>query len=191
MSDNQIITGGAALAEFLKTLPLKLEKNIMRSALAAGARVIAAEVKAKAPVGPPSTENVKLYGAYAGALRDSVRVSTKNEKGGKISAKVTVGGQNKKGAKVFYAHFVEFGTKAHKIKPGKKRAMALGGALLTTTIDHPGAKPKPFVRPAFDSKSGAAMEAVAAQIRARLTKEGIDVPAPVPAAAPALGPVKG
>ena len=53
-------------------------------------------------------------------------------------------------------------------------------------VQHPGAKKKPFLRPALDLQGQAAVEAVREYIRTRLaTKHGIDVPAPVdPAAEP-------
>jgi HK97 gp10 family phage protein len=177
VSGDVMIKGGAELAAFLQGLPVKMEKNIMRAALAAGARAIAKEVKALAPDAEPSSENARIYGGYAGALRDSVRVSTRAAAGGKITATVKVGGVNKKGADVFYVHFVEYGTRPHLIKPSKKRMLELGGKF-ARIVSHPGAKPHPFVRPAFDAKSQAAVEAAAEKVRSRLTAQGIDVPAP-------------
>lgn len=177
MADDRNIIGGRELDAMLQSLAPKIEKNIMRSALRAGAAVIAKEVKANAPVGPTSSENARLYGGYAGALRDSVRVSVKVEKGGRILAAVKVGGKGKKGADAFYAHMVEFGTKPHLIKPQNARALSIGGAPLAAVM-HPGARPRPFVRPAFAHKTQEAIEAVGAQIRKRLTAEGINTPAP-------------
>lgn len=44
---------------------------------------------------------------------------------------------------------------------------------------HPGARPKPFMRPAFDTQHRAAIEAAREYIRARLAiKHGINVPGP-------------
>lgn len=175
MADDLNITGGKALDDFLKSLPGKVEKNIMRSALRQGANEFKDEVKATVPVGPPSFENRQLYGAYPGALRDTVRVTTKS-KGGKVSASVKIGGKNKKGHVVFYAHMVEFGTKPHKIT-SKKGYLSINGRVVKA-INHPGTAPQPFMRPAFDAKATAAIAAVGAQIRKRLTAEGINVPAP-------------
>ena len=175
---DQNITGGAQLQEFLNTLPAKLEKNIMRSALGAGARAMAKEIRDRAPVGSPSSEGFLFYGGYAGALRDSVRVYTKVAKDGRIIAGIRVGGKNKKtGADVFYAHIVEFGSRPHIIKARKGGALFIGGNLIGEVM-HPGTRPQPFVRPTFDAFAGEAIKAVAAQVRKRLTKEGINVPAP-------------
>lgn len=155
---DQNIRGGRELAEFLSQLPAKLEQNIMRSALRAGATVIKKEAALNAPVDE-------------GDLVRSIRVSGKARRGS-ITVSVKVGGK-----KAPHAMLVEYGTRPHKIEPKDAAALAVGGVAYRS-VDHPGAQPKPFFRPALDSKSGAAIEAVAAQIRKRLTKEGINVPAP-------------
>jgi HK97 gp10 family phage protein len=157
MADTNII-GGAELARMLATLPAKIEQNIMRSALRAGAAVIRAEAKTTAPV-------------LSGALKKSIRISGKAKKG-QITVSVKMGGKTAP-----HAHLVEFGTRAHKIAPNAAQALAIGGALVGGA-DHPGAKPSPFFRAAFDAKSAEAIAAVADQIRKRLTKEGINIPAP-------------
>ena len=43
--------------------------------------------------------------------------------------------------------------------------------LLREVVDHPGARPKPFMRPAFDGKAQAAIEAMAEYIRNRIPRE--------------------
>lgn len=157
MSD-EYIGGGRQLDDFLKTLSTKVEKNIMRSALRQGANAFKDAVKANIPVD-------------SGALRRSVRVSTK-AKGGRVTASLRVGNK-----RAWYGHMVEFGTRAHQILPKNAKALAVAG-MPVKSVDHPGAAPRPFMRPAFDGRSAAAVQAVAAQIRARLTAEGINVPAP-------------
>lgn len=176
------IFGGQELAKLLQTLPVKLEKNIMRAALAAGARVIAQEAKANAPVGKPSNVAAEKYGAYPGALRDSVRVTSRFTRDGKATASVKAGGKAKKGAKVFYAHMVEFGTGQHLIRPRAKKALQMGGQIVRGEVMHPGVRPRPFMRPAADGKLAEATAAVTNYIRARLKTEGVDVPAPAPGA---------
>lgn len=173
------IKGGQELDKLLQTLPVKLEKNVMRSALGAGARVIAKEAKANAPVGQPSNTNAREYGGYPGALRDSVRVTSRFTKDGQATASIKAGGRTKKGAEVFYAHIVEFGARRHMIRPRAKKAMQIGSQFVGGEVDHPGVRPQPFMRPAADNKLPEAVAAVTAQVRKRLQKEGIDVPAPV------------
>lgn len=181
---DEIIKGGRELDAFLQSLPVKVEKNILRSALRAGANEFKSEIKANAPVDD-------------GDLRNSVRVSTR-AKSGTVSASVKIGDK-----KAWYAHLVEYGTRAHLIKVqeserpinyrltakrGKltymsmttvnRNVLRIGSTFVGPTVQHPGARPHPFVRPALDTKAGAAVAATAAKIRERLTKEGINAPAP-------------
>lgn len=159
MADSsELIRGGRELGQFLQQLPVKVERNILRSALRQGANVFKAEMKQEVAVDE-------------GDLRDSIRVSV-TAKGGTVYAAVKAGGK-----KAPHWHLVEFGTRPHKIKPKDAHALTVGGKVVGE-VDHPGARAKPFARPAFDSKASASIEAVGMQVRKRLTKEGINVPAP-------------
>ncbi|MYM31487.1 hypothetical protein GTP58_24440 [Duganella sp. CY15W] len=157
MSDETIV-GGRQLDAFLQSLPAKVEANILRSALRAGANVFKDEIKATIPV-------------QLGELQRSVRVSTSSNRG-TVTAKVKVGNE-----KAWYWRFVEFGTAAHRIGPKNAKALALAGVIVGW-VHHPGARPKPFMRPAFDGRSGTALEAVGTQIRARLASVGINASEP-------------
>ena len=157
------VKGLKELYKQLQTVPVRMEKNIMRSALLAGAQVVAKQVRVNAPVAEPSDRNRKRYGGYAGALRDSIKAGSTRIKGGKVRVSVRAGGgKNKKGADVYYAHWVEYGTKPHM---NGRRGM------------HPGARPHPFMRPAADTAKGAAVVAVGNRIKQRLAKQGgLDTP---------------
>lgn len=157
MAEYKNIKGGKELDEFLKSLPAKVEKNIMRSALRAGVNVLKDAAKQNVPV-------------KSGDLRRSIKVST-GSRGGIVTAKVQTN--------MWYAHFVEFGTAAHTIKAKGKGMLAFGG-IFARAINHPGAKAKPFMRPALDSRTDAAIEAVTNRVRERLTAEGINTQAPEP-----------
>lgn len=178
MSNNINISGGRALDDLLKTLAPKMQKNIMRAALSAGAKVIVKEAKQRAPVGPPSSTNEAMYGGYPGALKDSVRLTSGVDRKGMPFAGAKAGGLTKKGADVFYPVIVEYGAKPHVIRPKGEKRLQLGGQFIAGTVMHPGFEGKPFMRPAFDAVHGAAVVAVASKIRERLTKQGLDVPAP-------------
>lgn len=147
------IKGGKELMTVLSSLPAKIERNIMRSALNQGAKVIQAEAKANVPV-------------ESGELRDSIKRSTRAERG-RIKSNVTT--------KLFYARFVEFGTAAHQIK-GKDGGYLFFKDRLVRSVNHPGARAKPFLRPALDAKAADAIRAVGEQIGRRLTKVGIEAP---------------
>jgi HK97 gp10 family phage protein len=168
------VKGLADLQKFLDQLPVKLERNVMRSSMRQGAKLILNDAKARAPVGPPSAKNRRLYGGYAGALRDSIRVGTSGRRG-KVTAYIRAGGRNKKtGATVFYAHFLEYGTKAHNIAAKVGGWLSFGG-VFAKTVEHPGITARPFMRPALDTKGQAAVQAMAADMRAKLAKKhGLD-----------------
>lgn len=153
------ISGLKELNAALEQLPVKLQKNIMRGALRAGARLIEADARQRIPVGPPNLKNITLYGGYEGALRDSLRVSTGIRRDGTVTASVKTGGKSKKGADTYYARWVEYGVSAHLIKPN---------------VMHPGFAPIPFMRPAMDAQAYHAAHAVADYIRQRFTKLGIE-----------------
>lgn len=159
MSDIEV-KGLADLQRAMDELPAKLQKNVMRGALRAGAKVLAAEARQLVPVA-------------SGELRDTIRHSSKIENG--VAIGYVRAGASKKSKKGWYVRFVEFGTAAHIIKVRKGRVLALG----VSKVEHPGAKKQPFMRPALDRAGLRAVAAVGEYIRKRLaSKYGINVPAP-------------
>ena len=162
IKDTLHVSGLTELGKVLQTFTLKLERNVIRGGLRQGANVVKEQVLVNVPVAEPSDRNRERYGGYAGALRDSVRVSTRSYRG-KVSASVKAGGMKTKGgADVYYANWVEYGTRPH-----------MNGA----RGHHPGARPKPFMRPALDTEAQRAVIAVGNYMRNRLaTKHGIDTP---------------
>jgi hypothetical protein len=81
---------------------------------------------------------------------------------------------------VRYAHLVEFGAAPHKInrwnRAGKKR-----------TINHPGMRGQPFMRPAWDAKKHGLLESIGADlgnIVERIAAEVANVPAKASGGAP-------
>lgn len=152
MSSN--VTGLKELQAFLDQLPAKIEANIMRSALRAGANVVLAEVKINVP-------------EKTGVLKAGLKVGTRSRRG-VVTATVKAGGKHGHLAK-----WIEFGAAAHFIKPKTAKSLFFAG-LMRDGVDHPGIKPKPFMRPALDSQSQAALLAVGEAIKKRLTKQGLD-----------------
>jgi len=149
------VKGLAELQKFMDTLPPKLEANVMRSALRAGTKLIKESAVQNAPV-------------KSGRLRDSIRITTRS-RGGRVSAFVKAGGK-----KAFYAKWIEFGTAAHDIVAKAGKNLFFGG-IFAEKVRHPGSAPKPFLRPALDAQSSAAIAAAGNYIKSRLeTKHGID-----------------
>lgn len=157
---NETIVGGKELDDLLRTLPAKLHKNVNRAGLRAGAKVYLDEVKTRIP-------------KDSGQLAASARITTR-ARGDDISASVKVGN-----FVAWYAHLVEFGTRPHVIRAKPGGAMRFG-SVEARTVHHPGTRAQPFMRPTADAKLGAAVRAVTDKIRQRLTKQGINVPAPLP-----------
>lgn len=154
------ITGGAALDALLQSLPAKMETNVMRSALRAGAAVYLAQVKQNIPV-------------RDGDLRASARITTKKNRDGSVSASVKVGNRQ-----AFYAQMVEFGTRPHVIAPRTGGGMQINGQFVGGAVEHPGSRPRPFMRPAADAQFTQAVAAVQKKVRDRLRAQGLDVPDP-------------
>jgi HK97 gp10 family phage protein len=151
------VKGLRELNALLQSLPVKIERNILRAAMRQGAKVIADQARANVPVAAPSDRNRERYGGYAGALRDSIRVGGRSQRG-RVTAYIRAGGtKTKGGADVFYAHWVEYGTRPHA---NGKRGF------------HPGARPHPFLRPAADTAQADAVVAVGKWVYRRLETRG-------------------
>jgi len=157
MADETIV-GGRECADFLQQLPAKIEKNILRAALRAGANEYKAVAKPLIPVDD-------------GDLVKSLRVTTRVKKG-TVYASLKVGGR-----KAPHAHLVEFDTKPHKITPKEKKALSFGGKA-AREVNHPGTKAQPFMRPTADTAPKSVVAAVVAKIRERMTKEKLNTRAP-------------
>lgn len=158
---DQTIVGGAQLDDLLQTLPAKLQKNINRSALRAGAAVLLPEVQQRIPVD-------------SGQLRASARITTR-ARGATVSASVKVGN-----FVAWYAHLVEYGTQAHIERPRETGGAMQFGGVTTREVNHPGTRPQPFMRPAIDQRFPEVVQAVTNKIRERLTKQGLNVPPAMP-----------
>lgn len=158
-----IVKGLGDLNKFLDQLPARMEKNFLRGAVRAGAKVPMAEIKQTVPV--------ETVGKHPGALRDSIKLTT-SARAGIVKATVKVGGK-----KAYWAGWVEKGTKPHDIKPKRLKSLFFAG-LARMIVHHPGAKAKPFAGPALRNNVQASVNAMGAYLRARFTKAGIDVPGP-------------
>ncbi len=142
MSDLVHVKGLRELQAFLTSLPAKLEANVMRAGLRAGAK----------PVRDAARANLLANGSVkSGRMRKNIKISTRSKRG-VVSARVRVNDPA--------ANWVEHGTAAHQLKPN---------------VMHPGARPKPFLRPALDSQAQNALVAVGNHIKNLLsTKHGLD-----------------
>lgn len=185
------VNGLAQLQAKLSQLSQELQESIVLGGLRAGANVVAEEARRLAPSGPPSTTGRK-HGISVGSLRNDIRITQGSVSKGVATVRVRVGG---KGRQPYYARFVELGTAAHWIyvamteRPGrmtrrgyrpwsmrtinkaaKRGSLKIGQNFVGQSIEHPGARPRPFMRPALDNKAQEAIDAIAKYINARLAR---------------------
>jgi hypothetical protein len=163
------VRGREAFYAAFDRLPAEIEEKLLRGAARAGANVLAADVKENAP---------------ADEVRDAVKVRTRSTPE-RISGTVGIVGAWPRSLAIW----AELGTDPHYITVDdsqrggrsvrKVNELAKGGTLVIngqavgTTVFHPGARAKPFMRVALDMKGAAAIAAAQAYINARITPGGI------------------
>jgi HK97 gp10 family phage protein len=155
MADDVHVKGLSQLQALLDTVAPKIEKNIMRGALRAGANVIK----------PVAAANIH---SVSGELAKGLHVTTR-ARGGTVTASLKAGGPHG-----FVAKWVEHGTRPHTITAKDGGALMFGNGF-HRSVQHPGTTPHAFMRPALDTQAQAAVIAVGEKIKSRLTKEGLDV----------------
>lgn len=173
MSDLEHVKGLSGVENALGQLVVRLQKGVARQSLRVGAEVIRDTARKLAPAGPPSSENARIYGGFYGALRATIRMSGTKTKGSRVSATVTAGGKFA-GAEVYYAHFLEWGTRPHKITARAHKWLSFGG-LFAKEVDHPGiVNPHPFMQPARDAAHRPAVIATGNEMKRLLAEKGVD-----------------
>lgn len=158
----------------LKSLPRRIGTNVVRRGLLAGARVVGEEARIRAPQPKPRSKRRKKAVATApiapgekgywatGNLRRSIGWETRgvfrDASGVPVEHRAVVlirkPRKGRRNARA-YAHMVEYGTRPHRVGKGM----------------HPGASPRPFMRPALDSKASEAIKAVEQTVRRELVVE--------------------
>lgn len=178
MSDTVNVKGLSDLQRFLDQLPAKLERNVMRGALRAGARVIL----------PVAKQNIN---SISGELAASLKAGS-TARGGKVTGYVRT--------RFYRAKWVEWGTRPHFItvrpedRPNRmtrrglraysirtinrmveRGSLVIGKNFVGASVAHSGAERKPFLRPALDTMGAEAVVAVGEYVKQRLaTKHGLD-----------------
>lgn len=131
-----------ALTSALRALENIASEQVLRQAAVAGARVIFAEVKLRAPVGNQSWEGAKQQ-RYPGYLRERILIAYDKAQSleGKIASYIVTWSRE-----AFYGRFIEYGS---------SRMAA-----------------QPFLRPGYEAKKAAAAEAVDGVIQAKVKELG-------------------
>ena len=166
--------GAAEFIKALEELGTKVPTSAKRKGLYAGAVILRDEARRQVSVRTgalkksivAATKKLKGKGQldYIGIVRIknnkfAVKLDDKNVPMRRKDGRLRIVMVKKKGVTdtIYprnYAHLVEFGTKAHATTPKHKKPQADQPYPF-----HPGAKPKAFFRPAFDAKTGAALDA--------------------------------
>lgn len=149
------VRGQAELNAFFQSVPAKLGQNVLRGALRAGMNEVL-------PVAKANIHSV------SGELAAGLTIST-SARDGKVMASIKV-----KGRHAHVAKWIEFGTAAHNIAAKIKGWLSFLN-VFAKKVAHPGARAKPFLRPALDGQAGAAVAAAAEYMKKRLaTREGFE-----------------
>jgi hypothetical protein len=155
-------------------------RSITLKAVKAAAKIIAPAAKARAP-----RQNVR----GGGGLRQAIGIKAIPGRKGKSTALCVVGARMRvvkmirppRGTKLVkqipgaIAHLVEKGTAAHSISRGASRGRGNPRKATSHPINHPGARPHPFLAPAWAASHAAALDAarkvLAEEIQKRLAKQ--------------------
>lgn len=131
----------------LQQLPEKLRRRSIKTVLQEGLEIIANEARQRAPR--------RISHGWEAFVDRGTRLAEA------IVTKLSVGAMKATGKvgidykKVSHGHLLEFGTKPHKI--GK--------------IQHPGNRPRPFMRPALDNKGEDSINHMTSQLAKAVEKE--------------------
>jgi len=165
MSDITIeVKGFEGIKAALDTLPHEVRTKMSVAAIRNGTKYLQTEIKNALPVsasfarGKGNTKQSKMSRRY-GHLRDNIKIGrVKSKSMDQIMFNIYPGN-------AFWARFLEYGTKAHKITPksGKKRAALFIAGKFIPSAEVSGISARPIWRNAFDSK----VEQIFAMIRAR------------------------
>lgn len=111
-------------------------------------------------------------GAALQAKRDALR-----GRAGEGTFVVYVGPARKRGLRgTKIAHLLEYGVGPHVIKPrwvnaGKRLSFTIGGDWVRpSAVNHPGLRPQPFMRPAFEETKEECLTLIASELRVEISK---------------------
>jgi len=153
------VQGALDIEKALGKLTLRIEKNISRRAVGAAAKVLIREMKTNVPVASGTLK--RSIGMKRLKIRKTVTVIIGPRAGKARQERKGKTGKTIKNSDGWYGYLVEFGTLASRtrpLSPRTKRKKYKNG--LPT-----GMAPRPFMRPAFDTKSDSAIKAMANSYR--------------------------
>lgn len=157
----------------LALFPDNMRRNFMRGGARAAASLLAKRLKARL--------NADGMQTAAGSVRSSVKLIDRGigvrgtvQYGGKYGKASGRGANRKKEQKdAWYAHILEWGAKAHEIKPGKgRRALAVGPPVsdFKGAVKHPGIRARLYAAKTAQQDMPAAQRAFADYVDKRVTR---------------------
>jgi HK97 gp10 family phage protein len=161
MADLVGLEGAAELDKLLQALPEEIARNVARQAMLAGARVVAAEMKARCPVNAEVATNQKHPPGY-GRKQIRARIATNRDTGqiGQIiGGRFSIAAWAGVGSKGWYLKFPEWGWMLTGHGKGRHARQK---------IRH--IPPKPFLRPAWESSKMKALDAIGRALGAGIEK---------------------
>lgn len=164
------LQGFKELAEELRTFAPRIAKNALQAAARAGAAQVRDEARRVAPVYTGSPEHGHPPpGTLKKAIYSGIWRSRSRPESAVAFVSVRQGGKSKHDA--YYARWVEFGhwTRGKGVKAGVHQRALKGGWIARTGAHWVPAKP--FLRPAFESKKLAAIEAIRTKLLQRIVDE--------------------
>lgn len=164
MSETQI-RGLKELQRALKELPKRVGNKVVRNATRAGAQVIRIEAQknlaSRAKASPESIKSVIEQVATKGRIRQG--------------AIFHVGAKSSR----FWLNILEQGAAPHVIRTKKKKVLSSGMTVYGKRVNHPGIRPRPWLRPAFDAHQAEALGVIGKELwrgikleAAKLNKKG-------------------
>ena len=142
------VIGADRLPKALASLPVKMQRKAVRKALNFAATPIIKSARSLVPVDD---------GDLKRSLGKKVKVAKRPEQGATltIGPRTKYAGQTPGKRPASYAHLVEFGTAPHQIEA--KPVLTIGPLQIRGVVQHPGAAPRPFLRPAFEASKSVAL----------------------------------
>jgi HK97 gp10 family phage protein len=185
MASENVISGLQGFSSSIAALKDDMQRKVAFSAALIGANVIKREAKAIA-----LTRGLKLTGALInniavkreanpplGTAQYNLGVRHGRELGSKarVVFSVRADGSIRKAYvdDPFYWWYLEFGTKPHALTGGRGRKLAFeadGRPVFAMKVANPGIQATPFIGPAFDNKSDAALQAMSDRVEQFIQK---------------------
>lgn len=152
------LTGDTALVSALAQLGRAIGGPVIDSSLRKGATVLKKETQTRWNATKHVNETAaKSRGQAVGIVKQTGQP--------RHSPVMTVG---MTGGAINTAHWVEFGTQRHSVKPG---ASVRRGIFVGHTPMHPGNRPNPFFGPAFEAKGDEAKNVIMTDLAMKIEKE--------------------